>query len=104
MQRPPVAQRLSLLVSFRCGLSSLRTIKLTYRPDVRTNCHVTKITFDQSTPPRATGVEFLDGQYLYKASPKNRGNAGVAGSVTASREVIISGGTYNSPQVRIMKA
>jgi choline dehydrogenase len=68
-------------------------------PDVRTNCHVTKITFDESTPPRATGVEFLDGQYLYKASPKNRGNAGIAGSATASREVIISGGTYNSPQL-----
>ena len=67
--------------------------------DVRTNCHVTKITFDESTPPRATGVEFLDGQYLYKASPKNRGNAGIAGSATASREVIISGGTYNSPQL-----
>ena len=80
-----------------------RTINLTCEPDVRTNCHVTKITFDQSTtPPRATGVEFLDGQYLYKASPKNSGNAGVAGSVTASREVIISGGTYNSPQVRFM--
>jgi choline dehydrogenase len=79
------------------------TINLTNKSDVRTNCHVTKITFDNSTTPRATGVEFLDGQYLYKASPKNSGNAGVAGSVTASREVIISGGTYNSPQVRIVR-
>ncbi|KAG9758026.1 glucose-methanol-choline oxidoreductase-like protein, partial [Aureobasidium melanogenum] len=70
-----------------------------YPLDVRTNCHVTKITFDQSTPPRATGVEFLDGAYLYKASPKNSGNTGIAGSATASREVIISGGTYNSPQL-----
>lgn len=74
-------------------------LHLTWATDVRTNCHVTKITFDESTPPRATGVEFLDGQYLYKASPKSSGKTGVAGSATASREVIISGGTYNSPQL-----
>ncbi|KAL6706539.1 hypothetical protein ACN47E_005295 [Coniothyrium glycines] len=70
-----------------------------YPLDVRLNAHVTKVTFDKSTPPRATGVEFLDGQYLYKASPKNRGARGVAGSATASREVIVAGGAYNSPQL-----
>ncbi|PSN60764.1 glucose-methanol-choline oxidoreductase-like protein [Corynespora cassiicola Philippines] len=68
--------------------------------DVRLNCHVTKVTFDETvTPPRATGVEFLDGQYLYKASPKNTGTSGTPGSATASREVIVAGGTYNSPQL-----
>jgi len=70
-----------------------------YPLDVRLNCHVTKINFDQSTPPRATGVEFLDGQYLYKASPKSRGASGTPGSATASKEVIVAGGTYNSPQL-----
>ncbi|KAF2128264.1 GMC oxidoreductase [Dothidotthia symphoricarpi CBS 119687] len=71
-----------------------------YPLDVRLNCHVTKINFDESvTPPRATGVEFLDGQYLYKASPKTNGGNGTAGSATASREVIVAGGTYNSPQL-----
>lgn len=71
-----------------------------YPLDVRLNAHVTKITFDESvTPPRATGVEFLDGQYLYKASPKSSGATGTPGSATASREVIIAGGVYNSPQI-----
>lgn len=71
-----------------------------YPLDVRMNCHVTKVTFDETvTPPRATGVEFLDGQYLYKASPKSRGATGTPGSATASREVIVAGGTYNSPQL-----
>lgn len=71
-----------------------------YPLDVRLNCHVTKVTFDKSvTPPRATGVEFLDGQYLYKASPKSKGAAGTPGSASASREVIVAGGTYNSPQL-----
>jgi choline dehydrogenase len=71
-----------------------------YPLDVRMNCHVTKVTFDNSTPPKATGVEFLDGQYLYHASKKSKtASQGKAGSVKASREVIISGGSYNSPQI-----
>lgn len=71
-----------------------------YPLDVRLNCHVTKVVFDKTaTPPRATGVEFLDGQYLYKASPKSKGATGTPGSATASREVIVAGGTYNSPQL-----
>ncbi|CAH0024919.1 unnamed protein product [Clonostachys rhizophaga] len=72
-----------------------------YPLDVRMHCHVTKVVFDKSKdPPRATGVEFLDGAYLYAASPRSK-NAGPGepGSATASREVIISGGTYNSPQI-----
>ncbi|KAJ1334079.1 choline dehydrogenase [Microdochium nivale] len=69
--------------------------------DIRLNAHVTKITFDKTvTPPRATGVEFLDGANLYRASPRSKtARPGVAGSATASREVIISGGAYNSPQI-----
>lgn len=67
--------------------------------DVRQNCHVTKITFDQNgTVPRATGVEFLDGEYLYRASPLSGGN-GTAGSATATKEVIISAGSFNTPQI-----
>ncbi|KAK3933910.1 hypothetical protein QBC46DRAFT_359383 [Diplogelasinospora grovesii] len=71
-----------------------------YPLDVRLNCHVTKVTFDASSPPRATGVEFLDGSHLYRASPlSNSGNRGTPGSASASREVIVSAGTYNSPQL-----
>lgn len=72
-----------------------------YPLDVRTNCFVTKILFDKSvTPPRATGVEFLDGKHLYKASPLSRqSSAGIPGTAKASREIIVSGGTYNSPQL-----
>jgi choline dehydrogenase len=72
-----------------------------YPLDVRTDCFVTKIIFDNSTsPPRATGVEFLDGKHLYRASPLSRqAGAGVRGTATASREVIVSGGAYNSPQL-----
>jgi choline dehydrogenase len=72
-----------------------------YPLDVRTDCHVTKILFDRSvSPPRATGVEFLDGKHLYKASPLSKGaGAGVRGTAQASQEVIVSAGVYNSPQL-----
>lgn len=71
-----------------------------YQLDIRTNCHATKVVFDNSSPPRATGVEFLDGQYLYRASPRSgTAGKGVPGRVGASREVIVSGGVYNSPQL-----
>ncbi|KAM0205662.1 hypothetical protein ACHAQI_008946 [Fusarium lateritium] len=72
-----------------------------YPLDVRTNCHVTKVIFDKSEdPPRATGVEFLDGRGIYKASPLSRSaGTGKPGSAKASREVIVAGGAYNSPQI-----
>ncbi|KAL6364639.1 hypothetical protein LRP88_00609 [Fusarium phalaenopsidis] len=75
--------------------------KKKYPLDVRMNCHVTKVVFDKSEDtPRATGVEFLDGRGIYKASPLSRSaGTGKPGSVTASKEVIVAGGTYNTPQI-----
>ncbi|KAL4727816.1 hypothetical protein ACLX1H_004505 [Fusarium chlamydosporum] len=71
-----------------------------YPLDVRTNSYVTKVVFDESEDtPRAIGVEFLDGKHLYKASPLSTGAAGKAGNATASREVIVAGGVYNTPQI-----
>ncbi|KAL6850917.1 hypothetical protein ACO1O0_008043 [Amphichorda felina] len=72
-----------------------------YPLDVRLNCHVTKVVFDKSgETPRATGVEFLDGANLYSASPRSKNaGPGIPGSAQASNEVIVSGGTYNSPQI-----
>lgn len=71
-----------------------------YPLDVRTNCYATKVLFDDSaSPPRATGVEFLDGEYLFKASPRSGETHGTPGSVNASSEVILAGGVYNSPML-----
>ena len=75
------------------------TVSQGYPLTIRQNCFVTKINFDTSgTTPMATGVEFLDGEYLYRASPLS-GASGTPGSATASKEVIISGGTYNTVQL-----
>ena len=71
-----------------------------YPLDVRLNCHATKVVFDESgDKPRATGVEFLDGAYLYRASPRAKAaDKGTPGSADAKREVIVAGGSYNSPR------
>ncbi|KFY94383.1 hypothetical protein V500_03282 [Pseudogymnoascus sp. VKM F-4518 (FW-2643)] len=71
-----------------------------YKLEIRIHCLATKVDFDTSNPPKATGVSFLDGQSLYRADPRSgKASAGTPGFATASREVIISGGTYNSPQL-----
>ncbi|KAJ6184277.1 hypothetical protein N7519_005578 [Penicillium mononematosum] len=44
-----------------------------YPLHVRMNTHVTKVTFDEAeNPPRATGMESLEREHLYKASPMSK--------------------------------
>jgi choline dehydrogenase len=75
------------------------TVQQGYPLDVRQNCFVTKINFDTSgETPIATGIEFLDGEYLYRASPLS-GGQGTPGSATATKELIISGGVFNTVQL-----
>ncbi|KAH8898412.1 alcohol oxidase [Thozetella sp. PMI_491] len=66
----------------------------------------TKILFDTGSKcgsgkkPRATGVEYLEGGSLYAADRRRTANTtGVRRTVRARREVIVSGGAFNSPQL-----
>ncbi|KAF7531169.1 hypothetical protein G7054_g9137 [Neopestalotiopsis clavispora] len=75
----------------------------TYHLDIKLNTLVTKIVFDQSSDdqvPRATSVEYLEGQSLYRADPRWQ-NASITGEgiVNATKEVIIAGGAFNTPQL-----
>ncbi|KAK9772124.1 hypothetical protein AB5N19_08775 [Seiridium cardinale] len=72
-----------------------------YHLDIKLNTLVTKIQFDQSGDvPRATGVEYLEGQSLYRADPRwESGSITGEGVVNASKEVIIAGGAFNTPQI-----
>ncbi|KAF2214536.1 hypothetical protein CERZMDRAFT_95799 [Cercospora zeae-maydis SCOH1-5] len=66
---------------------------------VRTDTFVTKVDFDTSgDKPKAVGVEYLSGSHLYKASPLS-GGRGTLGSAKASKEIILAGGAYNTPQL-----
>ncbi|KAI6896883.1 GMC oxidoreductase, partial [Hortaea werneckii] len=51
--------------------------------DVALETFVTKVNFDHTngSTPRATGVDFLQGQSLYAADPRYAGSSGKAGSV-----------------------
>lgn len=71
---------------------------------LKTNALATKILFDTNSTscggvPKATGVEYLTGQSLYKADPRNTGAAGTKATARARKEVIVSGGTFNTPQL-----
>ncbi|KAK0712861.1 hypothetical protein B0T26DRAFT_780734 [Lasiosphaeria miniovina] len=64
----------------------------------------TKVLFANATAagglPRAIGVEVMEGASLYRADPKHvPGTKGNTTQILASREVIVSGGAFNSPQL-----
>jgi choline dehydrogenase len=72
-----------------------------YKLDILLNTLATKVRFDTTaTPPKAVGIDFLTGQSLYQADPRYSGStAGTNGTVTASREVILAAGSFNTPQL-----
>lgn len=70
------------------------------KPDnltIALNTLATRIVFDGN---RAVGVEALEGEALYDASPLYTAERkGVERRFTASREVIVAAGAFNSPQL-----
>lgn len=72
-----------------------------YHLDVKLTTLVTKVRFDHNaTTPRAVGVDFMTGQSLYRADLRSGSASSTgSGSVNASREVILSAGAFNTPQL-----
>ncbi|KAJ9161921.1 Alcohol oxidase [Coniochaeta hoffmannii] len=65
------------------------------------NTFVTRVLFSNDTAnPAAIGVEYMQGANLYSASPRYKtGTKGNLTQVFARKEVIVSGGAFNSPQL-----
>ncbi len=61
---------------------------------------VTKVLFDDAN--RAVGVVYRKGTQLYRASAKPSSSDGVEHTVRVSREVILSGGAFNTPQLLML--
>jgi len=70
------------------------------RLTIQLNSLATRVIFDDDN--RAIGVEYQDGDRLYRAHRSPRADAGPVKSVYASREVILAGGAFNSPQLLML--
>lgn len=71
---------------------------------VRPNALVTRVLWSDAPASDgslvARGVEYLQGQHLYRADPlADAGSGGERREVTATREVILSAGVFNTPQL-----
>jgi choline dehydrogenase len=69
------------------------------RLKIELNALATRVLFDAQK--RAIGVEYLEGAHLYRADPRASGS-GVKKEVKASREVILAGGAFNTPQLLML--
>ena len=61
---------------------------------------VTRVIFVERN--RATGVEYLKGERLYRAHGQPATGAGIPCSAQATREVILCGGAFNTPQLLML--
>jgi choline dehydrogenase len=63
------------------------------------NALVTRVVFEQD---RAVGVEYLSGGRLYRVHARPNQASGEPRCIRASREVILAGGTFNTPQLLML--
>jgi choline dehydrogenase-like flavoprotein len=64
------------------------------------NALATRVLLDDNK--RAVGVEYLSGARLYRAHARPSEASGEKRSIRASREVILAGGTFNTPQLLML--
>ena len=73
------------------------------RPDkltVELDALATRVLFDDTN--RAIGIDYLKGPRLYRAHEHPANEPGVPRQVHVSREVILAGGAYNTPQLLLL--
>ena len=101
-----VGIRLPPLSTFRGGRNGTREFLLDVQEKYAGNLTIeldalaTKVLFDDTN--RAIGVEYLKGERLYQAHYQPSDQPGETKSVRASREVILAGGAFNTPQLLML--
>ncbi len=74
--------------------------KLPDKLSVELDALATRVLFDDNN--KAIGVEYMKGARLYRAGVNPSPNPGELKQVYVSREVILAGGAYNSPQLLML--
>ncbi len=80
----------------------IRAVAERYPNKLSVECHalVTRVLFDGSN--RAIGVEYLKGERLYRAHARPSNSSGDPRRAFASREVVLCGGAFNTPQLLML--
>ena len=74
--------------------------RLPDRLRIETHALATRVLLDDSGT--VTGVEYLKGEHLYRAAPNAADSAGELRRVRCRGDVILAGGTFNTPQVLML--
>jgi choline dehydrogenase len=96
---PPLATHKHARIGTRERLLDIQS-KYPNNLTIELDALATRVLFDESN--RAVGVEYLKGARLYQAHKKPSADAGEKREVRASREVILSGGAFNTPQLLML--
>ena len=67
---------------------------------VELNALATRVILDEGR--RAIGVDYLKGAHLYRADPNPAASPGMPHRLRVRREVIVSGGAFNTPQLLML--
>jgi choline dehydrogenase len=78
-----------------------------YPLTLKTHSLATRVLFDKpprgGRKPKAIGIEYLEGQAVYRADPRNDpSSTGTLRTARARREVILSAGVFNTPQLLLL--
>ncbi|MGH9892048.1 MAG: GMC family oxidoreductase, partial [bacterium] len=99
LRYPPLMTRNHSRLSTRERLLDVQR-KHPDRLTIELDALATRVLFDRNK--RATGVEYLKGERLYQAHKNPSKEPGEKHEVHASREVILCGGAFNTPQLLML--